>query len=84
MATYLAIGALIAAALAGIENELRLPHRIDTPPTTFDAALDALEQSTTLRAAMGPSLHDAYVVAHKQPRLTSSQPLPVAAVPART
>jgi glutamine synthetase len=77
---HLAIGTLIAAGLAGIERELRLPPRADTPPTTLDAALDALEHSTILRAAMGPALHDAYMATRKtRHQLAGSLPPPLAA-----
>ena len=79
---YLAVGALIAAGLAGIEREGRLPPRVDNLPITLDAALDALEHSTTLRDAMGPTLHDAFTATRKtQPPLANSQTssLPIAA-----
>lgn len=61
---YLAVGALIAAGLAGIESRARLPEPIvgdparsaSAPPRlpeSVDAAVDALERSNALRLALG-------------------------------
>jgi glutamine synthetase len=71
---YIAIGMMIAAGLAGIERDLRLPAQVDKLPTSLDAALDALQRSTTLRAAMGASLHAAYMATRK------TQPQPITGV----
>jgi glutamine synthetase len=81
---YLAIGALIAAALAGIENELRLPPRPHRLPSTPQTALDALEHSTILHDAIGAPLFDTFIASRRQLELTGCQPPPAAAVAAQT
>jgi len=68
---YLAFAALIAAGLAGIENETELEpafvgdayagKRLRDIPRTLRAATDALRKSKMLRAAMGDDVVDHYV-----------------------
>jgi glutamine synthetase len=58
---YLALGALLAAGLAGIEGDRRLPAHAETHPGTIERALHALAHSTVLNAAMGPALLDTVV-----------------------
>ncbi len=67
---YLAVGALIAAGLHGIENELPLEpafegnaYESDKPrvPTTLRAAVELLEQSTIARKAFGDEVVEHYV-----------------------
>ncbi|MBH0777175.1 type I glutamate--ammonia ligase [Nocardia bovistercoris] len=69
---YLIVGAVIAAGLAGVAENLPLPDEITGDPAHFDAAAavprlpeDAVQaarrlaDSHVLAAAMGPELHDA-------------------------
>ena len=67
---YLAVGALVAAGLHGIENELPLEpafegnaYASDKPhvPTTLRDAVDSLDQSTIARRAFGDDVVDHYV-----------------------
>jgi glutamine synthetase len=71
---YLAIGCLIAAGLAGIDQRLTLPrettgdpathpspgHPTERLPQSLDQALAALRQSEVIPATMGPVLYDAF------------------------
>ena len=67
---YLAFAALIAAGLAGIEQELELPEPlvgsayeadVERFPGSLREALAALEESTMLRGAFGDDVVDHYV-----------------------
>jgi len=68
---YLAIGALIAAGLGGIETDARLPEPIVGDPAggstarrlpeSVDAAVDALVASDVLRQAFGAPRFEAFV-----------------------
>ena len=67
---YLAFAALIAAGLHGIENELELPPALEGNayesdaarfPSTLREAIDALEQGTVARAALGDDVVDHYL-----------------------
>ncbi len=74
---YLVVGAVIAAGLAGVAADLRLPPEIagdpaglttGAPPrlpTTSAEAADRLVASDVLAAAMGPELHDAIVTVRR-------------------
>jgi glutamine synthetase len=79
---YLAIGASIAAGLAGIKNELRLPLPLEHRPGTLDAALDSLQHSTVLHAAMGPTLLETFVASRRGRR--TEEPEQPAATHSRT
>lgn len=66
---YLVTGSVIAAGLAGIDDDLRLPAEVPGDPAAVEGvprlpaspaeALDALEASTVLREAFGETLFDA-------------------------
>ncbi|MGW1991059.1 glutamine synthetase [Embleya sp. NPDC001921] len=66
---YLVVGTVIAAGLAGVEDELRLPVEVAGNPSAAAgvprlpespaAALEALEASAVLREALGETLFDA-------------------------
>jgi glutamine synthetase len=67
---YLAIGGVLAAGLAGIDAELRLPPEVvgdparseggaERLPSSLDEAVDAFKRSTLLRDALGEPLHGA-------------------------
>ncbi|GAA2361852.1 gamma-glutamylpolyamine synthetase GlnA3 [Saccharopolyspora halophila] len=68
---YLAVGAVIAAGLAGIRESARLPAEITGDPAlsagstarrlpaNAQQAADALAESAVLAEALGPELHDA-------------------------
>jgi glutamine synthetase len=67
---YLVVGGLLAAGLAGVEEDLRLPPPVTGDPATGEvpvsrlptsavAAADALGESAVLATALGPELHDA-------------------------
>jgi len=68
---YLAFAATVAAGLHGIENKLPLSPKFsgniydsdDAPhvPTNLRDAVDALDQSTVMRAALGDAVVDHYV-----------------------
>lgn len=67
---YLAVAALIAGGLYGIENELELPEPMqgnaytsgaDRLPTTLSEAVDLFENSAVARAAFGDDVVDHYV-----------------------
>jgi glutamine synthetase len=67
---YLAIAALIAAGLHGIEQRLELPPPLEGNayesdaerfPGTLREAVDALERGTAMRAALGDAVVDHYV-----------------------
>jgi len=67
---YLAFAALIAAGLHGIENELELPPPLEGNayesdaarfPSTLREAIEALEQGTVARAALGDDVVDHYL-----------------------
>jgi glutamine synthetase len=67
---YLAFAALLAAGLNGIENELELPPPLEGNAYESDAerfphslreAIDALENGTTARAALGDEVVDHYL-----------------------
>ncbi|WP_436498752.1 glutamine synthetase [Actinokineospora sp. HUAS TT18] len=75
---YLLVGAVIAAGLAGVDADLRLPdpitgdpaalpesERVPALPATAAEAADALESSTVLAAALGPELHDAILTVRR-------------------
>ncbi|MEJ3651382.1 glutamine synthetase family protein [Actinomycetes bacterium KLBMP 9759] len=74
---YLVAGAVIAAGLAGVARDLRLPAEISGDPATLTdgapprlptspaEAADRLEGSEVLAAAMGPELHDAIVTVRR-------------------
>jgi glutamine synthetase len=67
---YLAFAALIAAGLHGIEQKLELPPALegnayesdaDRFPSTLREAIEALEQGTMARAALGDDVVDHYL-----------------------
>jgi len=67
---YLAFAALIAAGLYGIEHELELPPPLqgnayesdaERFPSTLREAIDALDQGTMARAALGDVVVDHYL-----------------------
>ncbi|MGE2835766.1 glutamine synthetase family protein [Mycobacterium sp. SMC-4] len=67
---YLAVAALIAGGLYGIENELELPDAVDGNaytsgadrlPTTLAEAVELFENSAIARAAFGDDVVDHYV-----------------------
>lgn len=74
---YTIVGAVIAAGLAGIADELRLPAEITGDPAAMAdgaperlpqgplAAADRLAAATVLAEAMGPELHDAIVTVRR-------------------
>ncbi|WP_054813519.1 glutamine synthetase family protein [Nocardia arizonensis] len=75
---YLIVGAVIAAGLAGIADDLRLPAEITGDPADLDPdsavprlptgpaeAAAHLADSAVLAAAMGPELHDALVTVRR-------------------
>jgi len=75
---YLLVGAVIAAGLAGVDADLRLPapitgdpaalseaDRVPPLPATAAEAADALESSTVLAGALGPELHDAIITVRR-------------------
>jgi len=65
---YLVVGAVIAAGLFGVEQELRLPPEVTVDPagvtgvtrlpTSLGAALDAFDANPVVGDAMGPDLSD--------------------------
>jgi glutamine synthetase len=57
---YLTLGAIVHAGLAGIRRQLTLPVPATALPHSLADALDALDDNATMRAAMGPLLHDIY------------------------
>ncbi len=76
---YLALGALLAVGLDGIEHqwqpsavvtvdpaemseEERVEAHIERLPATLSEAADNLAQDEALKAAMGPALHEAYLL----------------------
>lgn len=82
---YLALGALIAAGLDGVERRLELPPGVtadpeDLPederparlPSTLAEATEALSSSAVLRAALGPYLHDRLVAVRRAEVETSA------------
>ncbi|MFI5779045.1 glutamine synthetase [Nocardia sp. NPDC051570] len=75
---YLVVGSVIAAGLAGVAEELRLPAEIHGDPAGFDEsagvarlpatvaeAAERLTESKVLAEAMGPELHDALVTVRR-------------------
>lgn len=74
---YLVVGAVLAAGIAGVADELRLPPpvtgdpatRADVTvprlPTTAAEAADALASSEVLASALGKELHDAIVTVRR-------------------
>lgn len=74
---YLVVGSVIAAGLAGVRDELRLPQPVTGDPATqpdsgiprlpesASAAADALAVSQVLLAALGPELHDAILTVRR-------------------
>jgi glutamine synthetase len=79
---YLAVAALLAAALDGLRRQLRLPAEVTVDPGTLDeaerkpldieafppdmfTALDDLDGSSFLHAALGHELVDAYVAVRR-------------------
>jgi glutamine synthetase len=75
---YLVAGAVIAAGLAGLEEEARLPEPVQIEPSRvakerglvrlpegLPAAASALEASPLLREALGERLHDALVAVRR-------------------
>lgn len=73
---YLVLGAVLAAGLAGVLAELRLPEPVTGDPATGDGkvprlptsaeeAAAALESSVVLAAALGPELHDAILTVRR-------------------
>lgn len=72
---YLLLGALVAAALDGLEARRPLPKPVagdpvrlpDAPrlPTTLDAAVDAFAADTVLRDSLGAPLFDAVVAVRR-------------------
>ncbi|MEV0294062.1 glutamine synthetase family protein [Nocardia sp. NPDC050710] len=75
---YLIAGSVLAAGLAGVAEELRLPPEITGDPATFGAeagisrlpmgpaeAADRLAESAVLARAMGPELHDALLTVRR-------------------
>jgi glutamine synthetase len=84
---YLALGAIVAAGIDGMERRLGLPDPVlDDPasipvsrrralgirqlPSSLGAAIRELERSTTLRAAMGDVLFDAFLATRRAERET--------------
>ena len=70
MNPYLAFAALLAAGLYGIEQELELPPALEGNayasdakrfPATLREAIDALDQGTIARAALGDDVVDHYL-----------------------
>lgn len=73
---YLLVGCVLAAGLAGVREELRLPAPVTGDPAhgdgsaprlpaSVDAAAAALEASDVLAAALGPELHDAILTVRR-------------------
>lgn len=73
---YLLVGAVLAAGLAGVTAELRLPEPVTGDPATGDGSVSrlpssaseaaaALESSAVLADALGPELHDAIVTVRR-------------------
>ena len=77
---YLALGAIAAAGLAGLDDGLTLPDEVTVDPATLggggpdgvqrlpgslDLAADALEASTVLREAMGDLLHTSFLATRR-------------------
>ncbi|MCT2588099.1 glutamine synthetase family protein [Actinophytocola gossypii] len=77
---YLVVGCVIAAGLAGMADDLRLPPPVTGDPALLDdpgaagvhrlprsaeAAADALAASTVLADALGPELHDAILTVRR-------------------
>lgn len=73
---YLLVGSVLAAGLAGVLAELRLPAPVKGDPANGDGtvprlpasageAADALEASFVLAAALGPELHDAILTVRR-------------------
>jgi glutamine synthetase len=73
---YLVVGCVLAAGLAGVRDELRLPAPVTGDPADGDGtvprlpasaeeAAAALENSRVLAAALGPELHDAILTVRR-------------------
>lgn len=73
---YLVVGAVLAAGLAGVLAEMKLPAPVKGDPafgdgtvprlpTSVDEAAAALETSFVLAAALGPELHDAILTVRR-------------------
>jgi glutamine synthetase len=73
---YLVVGCVLAAGLAGVRDELRLPApvagdpangdgTVPRLPASADEAAAALENSGVLAAALGPELHDAILTVRR-------------------
>ena len=74
---YLVVGSVLAAGLAGVLGDMRLPApvtgdpahgdgTVSRLPSSADEAVAALESSTVLAAALGPELHDAIVTVRRE------------------
>jgi glutamine synthetase len=74
---YLVIGSVLAAGLAGVLGDMRLPAPVTGDPahgdgtvprlpSSADEAAAALESSTVLAAALGPELHDAILTVRRE------------------
>jgi glutamine synthetase len=73
---YLLIGCVIAAGIAGVRGELRLPAPVTGDPatgdgtaprlpTSVDEAVAAFAESAVLEAALGPEPHDAILTVRR-------------------
>jgi glutamine synthetase len=73
---YLLVGSVLAAGLAGVNADLRLPAPVKGDPATGDGSVPrlptsaeeaaaALEASSVLAAALGPELHDAILTVRR-------------------
>jgi glutamine synthetase len=73
---YLLVGSVLAAGIAGVTGDLRLPPPVTGDPATGDgsvprlpssasAAAAALASSDVLATALGPELHDAIVTVRR-------------------
>jgi glutamine synthetase len=73
---YLLIGSVLAAGIAGVTEDLRLPDPVTGDPAngdgtvprlpaSADEAAAALESSAVLAAALGPELHDAILTVRR-------------------
>lgn len=75
---YLIVGSVVAAGIAGVQEELRLPPEITGDPAALDEgdrpprlptspreAAERLQDSSVLAEAMGPEVHDAVVTVRR-------------------
>jgi glutamine synthetase len=86
---YLVVGAVLAAGLAGVIDEARLPAPVTGDPangdgtvprlpSSADEAAAALESSTVLAVALGAELHDAILTVRREEAARCSALDPVA------